>query len=77
MIKIKNINGCPEEKPEGKFCGIHSDANSFYFFESEKEKKEFYDKQPVMEIQKPIHPLIELIKSCSAEEINQVKQLLK
>jgi hypothetical protein len=46
MIEVKaiEINGAkePKEIPNTKF-GNHSDGEKFYFFESEEERKVFYD----------------------------------
>ena len=53
MIKIKAIvtdKGSikPEENPFTKF-GSHCDGEYFYFFESDKEKKDFYNSLPILE----------------------------
>lgn len=41
MIKVPNIKGSPESTPK-KYVGIHSDDSYYYFFETEKEKENFY-----------------------------------
>lgn len=41
MIKVPNIQGSPESTPK-KYIGIHSDDSYYYFFETEKEKENFY-----------------------------------
>lgn len=41
MIKVPNINGSPESTPK-KYIGVHSDDSYYYFFETEKEKDNFY-----------------------------------
>jgi hypothetical protein len=41
MIKVKNINGKPEETPIGDFA-VHSDSDFFYFFETEEERIEYF-----------------------------------
>ncbi len=47
MITVANINGSPESVPSVS-CGVYSDANSFYFFESEQEKTDFLAALPVV-----------------------------
>jgi hypothetical protein len=41
MIKVKNINGKPEETPIGDFA-VHSDNDYFYFFSTEEERLDFF-----------------------------------
>lgn len=41
MIKVPNIHGSPESTPK-KYIGVHSDDSYYYFFETEKEKDNFY-----------------------------------
>jgi hypothetical protein len=41
MIKVNNINGMPEETPEGNFA-VHSDSNFFYFFIDEQERIQYF-----------------------------------
>ena len=41
MIKVPNIKGSPESTPK-KYIGVHSDDDFYYFFETEKEKDNFY-----------------------------------
>lgn len=49
MITVRNINGTPESKPNTKF-GVFSDENSFYFFESDRERIDFIEALPKQEI---------------------------
>jgi hypothetical protein len=41
MIKVRNINGKPEETLSGEFA-VHSDSEFFYFFETEEERVEYF-----------------------------------
>ena len=46
MIRINNINGSPEFKPE-KYYAIHSNDTYFYFFETKEEQQDYLAAIPV------------------------------
>lgn len=50
MIKVNNISGSPETIPNTKF-GLYSDAEFFYFFESDNERESFLESLNVFSLE--------------------------
>jgi len=48
MITIKNINGKPENIPEGKFYAVTNDNENYYYFETKAEHEEYKNSLPVV-----------------------------
>lgn len=46
MIKVNNINGFPESKPEGEFVAVTNDNDFFYYFSTKDELQAYRDSLP-------------------------------
>ena len=50
MIIVNNINGAPESIPNTK-CGLYSDNDFFYFFESNEERENYLESLNVFDFE--------------------------
>lgn len=84
MIKVANINGCPDIATEilqydNRFIfGNHSDQEYFYFFESHEEAENFYSllpRQEIIDIPQP-NVALQIISSLTANERKELVKIL-